>query len=280
MNKVSIIIPNYNGSRYLRECLDSALRQEYNSYDIIIVDDDSNDTSVELVYEYQKKYKNITLLQNKKNKGVSYSRNIGVQAANSTYVAFLDSDDTVSRNWLSSIMDAIENESLDVCGCWLTTSNSKYKSTTYRVSVKHSEVVNELWFIGGNIGGLIVKKDLCLKFPFDTNVAIYEDRLFYNKLFNVTKKISNVQKKLYFYRRHTSNTTKKTNPPELVYSRVQNIPEKYRDLGGHIITLGAPITVKNIIISLYVGFATLTFKNYTLYIKLTMYYIWRKITRQ
>ena len=79
MKTIGVIIPNYNSGIYIKRCLDSLLEQEYRVNEIIVVDDCSTDESTKIVKEYTKKYNNIILLENEKNMGVSYSRNIGIE---------------------------------------------------------------------------------------------------------------------------------------------------------------------------------------------------------
>jgi len=277
---VSIIIPNYNGALWLSTCLDSALAQDYASYTILVIDDCSIDNSVSIIENYKKNNPNIILIKNEVNRGVSFSRNIGIQQTNAKYVAFLDSDDTVAPDWLSSSLLQITARSLDVCGCWMTSFGKSWFRTTYTVSANYEDIVRELWFIGGSVGGLIVKKSLCIEHPFDTQKTLNEDKIFYDTLLSATKNIFNVQKRLYYYRRHGTNTTR-TNTAQSIttYTSTNNLPEEYRHLSKYCITLGAPVTIYTLCISLYLGIITLTIRNYLLYLKLLCYYSFKKIVR-
>lgn len=279
MTDITILIPNYNGSKWISQCIESAVSQEYLNYDILIIDDASIDNSLEIIESYQKKYPKIKLLKNETNLGVSSTRNKGVREATSEYIAFLDSDDTVSKKWLTKIMSKIHQDNLDICGCWLTTlkENTSLSITTYSVSEQYKNIMSELWFMGGSIGGLIVKRELCIQFPFNVALKLNEDIEFFKKLLVATNKVSNVQESLYFYRRHSSNTTskaKKINQDS--QKRISLIPKKYRHLGKMSITIGAPVNVRNVLVSLYLGLMTLTLKNYFLYFKLLIYYSLRR----
>lgn len=88
----SIIIPIYNVERYLKQCIESVLAQDYENYEIILIDDGSPDNSFDLCVHYAKKYKNIVLIH-KINGGVSEARNAGIRIARGEYIMFLDSDD-------------------------------------------------------------------------------------------------------------------------------------------------------------------------------------------
>ena len=106
---IAIIIPNYNKSKYLKECLDSAVNQTYQNKEIIFVDDCSTDNSLEIAYEYEKNYKFFKVIALKQNAGVSNARNIGVENCNSDYIVFLDSDDVyVNKDKLLNEMQIVD----------------------------------------------------------------------------------------------------------------------------------------------------------------------------
>ena len=86
---VSVIIPTFNRARMLKAAIDSVLAQEYQNIELIVVDDDSTDTSAELLKTYGQ---DLTVIS-QKNAGVSAARNAGIAAASGRYIAFLDSDD-------------------------------------------------------------------------------------------------------------------------------------------------------------------------------------------
>ena len=91
---VSVVMPMHNSDKFLREAIESVLAQSYTNWELLVVDDASTDNSIDIVEEYVKQDKRIHLLSNTNHmKMPSAPRNIGVQAANGQYIAFLDSDD-------------------------------------------------------------------------------------------------------------------------------------------------------------------------------------------
>lgn len=92
-NLVSVIMPNYNCAKYITEAIESVISQTYECWELIIVDDCSQDNSVDLINNYVKKDKRIRLIQNKKNSGAAVSRNVGIESAKGRWIALLDSDD-------------------------------------------------------------------------------------------------------------------------------------------------------------------------------------------
>lgn len=114
-NKISLIIPVYNVERYLGQCLDSAVSQDYNDYEIIIVDDGSTDGSYDICRRYAEENDNITLLH-KENEGLMATWLKGLEYSTGEYIAFLDSDDWVEPDYLSSLASGIEKNA-DVTCC-------------------------------------------------------------------------------------------------------------------------------------------------------------------
>lgn len=107
MVRFSFIVPVYNAEKYLKRCLDALLKQSFKDFEIILIDDGSKDNSVNIIKEYQEKNRNIVLYENKENKGVSYSRNVGIQNAQGEYLVFCDADDWYAENTLEIFDKAI-----------------------------------------------------------------------------------------------------------------------------------------------------------------------------
>ena len=113
---ISVIIPIYNVENYLKKCLDSICSNTYHNLEIILVDDGSKDQSGKICDEYCK-YDKRCRVYHRKNHGVSATRNFGLQCATGKYVAFIDSDDYIEKNYFSSLSKTIEasNSELAVC---------------------------------------------------------------------------------------------------------------------------------------------------------------------
>ena len=89
MIKISVIIPVFNVDKYLKQCLDSVLTQTLKEIEVICVDDSSEDDSYDILLEYQKKYENIVVLQ-QRNQGAGPARNYGISKAVGKYLCFMD----------------------------------------------------------------------------------------------------------------------------------------------------------------------------------------------
>ncbi len=105
--KVSVIIPAYNGDRYLAEAINSVLVQTYNDYEIIVVDDGSTDNTRHVVEQYGKTVQYLS----QTNQGVAASRNLGLAASRGEYIAFLDQDDVFLPHKLSAQVALLKQNS-------------------------------------------------------------------------------------------------------------------------------------------------------------------------
>lgn len=108
---ISIVIANYNGANYLRACLTSLLKSSVTNYEIIIIDNNSTDSSIEIVNEFKKKDSRIKILRNKVNIGVPASRNIAISNCRGEIIILLDNDTEVKRNSIEQLIKPlIEND--------------------------------------------------------------------------------------------------------------------------------------------------------------------------
>lgn len=110
---LSIIIPVYNASKYLRECMDSIAKQDSERYEVICIDDGSEDNSFEILKEYNDVFYNYRVIQ-QSHSGLSAARNNGLQRAKGEYVYFVDSDDVLCDNFIEYALIRAKSENLDV----------------------------------------------------------------------------------------------------------------------------------------------------------------------
>jgi len=113
MPTVSVIVPVYNTGKYLRECIESVLKQSFKDFEIILVDDGSKDDSPRICDEYSNRDTRINVIH-KENEGLSMARNDGLALAKGDFVCFLDSDDFwIGDNCLSSLVDFANEQNND-----------------------------------------------------------------------------------------------------------------------------------------------------------------------
>ena len=107
MPNVSIIVPIYNSEQYIRKCIDSVLSQAYTDFELILVDDGSTDNSKKIIDEYANRDRRIRVIY-KENGRPGSARNAGLDVASGTYIYFLDSDDMMHPNLLTTVIPRIE----------------------------------------------------------------------------------------------------------------------------------------------------------------------------
>lgn len=106
--KFSIIVPVYNVEDYLDKCLSSIFSSSYDNYEVIIVNDGTEDNSEKIIKDYMKKHKNIIYIK-QENQGLSEARNHGIKKATGDYIIFVDSDDYIEKDLLSEINKSTKN---------------------------------------------------------------------------------------------------------------------------------------------------------------------------
>lgn len=125
MEKISIIVPIYNSEKYLERCLNSIINQTYRNIEIILINDGSKDRSLEICQKYKKIDNRIQII-NKKNSGVSDSRNVGLENSSGEYIQYVDSDDYLNLNACEVLLENIKksNASLVICGFNIIKNNN------------------------------------------------------------------------------------------------------------------------------------------------------------
>lgn len=123
---LSIVVPIYNVERYLKKCVDSLLNQDMENYEIILVDDGSQDACPQICDEYALAYKNIRVIH-RENGGLSAARNSGIEVAQGEYVQFVDSDDYLEPNVLNGLIRQTVQENLDVLRFGYQDVNENYE---------------------------------------------------------------------------------------------------------------------------------------------------------
>lgn len=208
---ISIIIPVYNVKPYLDDCLQSVVGQDYTNFECILVDDGSTDGSSELCDQWAEKDTRIQVIH-QTNQGVSSARNRGLEQAKGEYISFIDSDDWVENDYLSTMMQRAEREKVDLVVCGLTQEfkdkNSRNyiprQSLTFELTshhVEHFVMLNEQHLLYGPVVKLykneIIQQHQIL---FDPQVSYGEDLLFNYQYLQYVRTIACIDRSLYHYR--------------------------------------------------------------------------------
>lgn len=139
MPKVSVIVPVYNTSMYLEKCVESIVKNEFDDFEIILVDDGSVDTSPEICDGLAQKYSNIKVIH-KSNGGLTSARVCGLGVATGKYISFVDSDDYIEPNMLFELCEEVEKQKAEmgICG-YNVIFKEKKKSVNLPVSSMNSK---------------------------------------------------------------------------------------------------------------------------------------------
>lgn len=207
MVKFSVIIPVYNSSKYLKECLDSVISQTYKDMEIICINDGSADNSLSVLKEYEEKDNRIKVYS-QENKGVGSARNYGMELAKGEYITFLDSDDKLSSNALKSVNKFFENnEALDVVAIPILFFSEYNHELNYKFNLKEDsrnrlmDLNKNYESIQASVSSSFIKADSIGDLRFNEELSYNEDLIFINKLLLKTKKIGLVKDAAYFFRR-------------------------------------------------------------------------------
>ncbi len=104
MSAVSLVIVNWNGAAYIEKCINSLLKLDYENFEIIVVDNNSSDNSVEIL---RKQFPNLKIIVNNQNLGFARACNIGIKASNSTFIGLFNSDAIADPKWLRELSNAL-----------------------------------------------------------------------------------------------------------------------------------------------------------------------------
>ncbi|MHC1721411.1 MAG: glycosyltransferase [Clostridiaceae bacterium] len=137
MPKVSLIVPVYNVEKYINRCIDSLISQSLKDIEIILVDDESPDNCGAICDEYAKKDRRIKVIH-KKNGGLGFARNSGLEAAEGEFSAFVDSDDYVSLDMYEKLYLEAKKNDADTCLCGSTRIYSTGSTKVSRNPLGHS----------------------------------------------------------------------------------------------------------------------------------------------
>ena len=214
MPQISVIVPVYNVENYICKCIDSILSQTFTDFEIIIVDDGSQDNSGAICDEYASKDERITVIH-QKNQGQAASRNTGVAIAKGEWIHFVDSDDLIHPQMLEVLYSAVdETTQISMCGVFkgINLSESFFAPKSDCNFKKHPINDDELilmyydkyqyWIACAKL----IKKEIIQKYPF-THGRIYEDNGVVFKWINETKFVNITDEQLYFYRVNSDSTT-------------------------------------------------------------------------
>ena len=213
MSKISVILPVYNDAVYVKRCLNSLVNQTLNDIEIIVVDDGSTDNTPQVLKEYSKKDARIKIITQENSKQGT-ARNNGLKYASGDYIAFIDSDDWVDKDYYEKMLDVSEKTGVDISVSSVLRIKkfdrvSKYieynEEKTYKTfqDIIETLKIPPYWFVWGKL----YKRNLLTEMRFEEDVY-YEDAEFLLKTIHHTSSIATVPQVNYYYFSNPNSTMK------------------------------------------------------------------------
>ncbi|MCS0826787.1 glycosyltransferase family 2 protein [Cytobacillus firmus] len=212
MYSLSVILPIYNVESYLSDCLESILKSmnyvnQDKKIEIILVDDGSTDNSSIIAKDYAFRYKFIYL--KKKNGGLSDARNFGLKYVSSDFVTFIDSDDKVTENYFSKILQALESNPDMVIFNWCDFFYNEPHNT-----VKGMDNPKQLWSVQPSAWNKVYKTKFFEEILFPIG-KLYEDVGTIYKILSKVNEFIYIDEPLYMYRKGRQNSLLTTISPKI-----------------------------------------------------------------
>lgn len=140
MELISIIIPVYNVEKYLHRCLDSVINQSYSNLEILLIDDGSTDSSLQICNEYASRDARIKVIH-QENMGLAGARNTGIRNVNSSYFASIDSDDYVDKDFIYKLYNCMSLSNSDIVQCNYVALNNDDNQLIEKSKPSNSELL-------------------------------------------------------------------------------------------------------------------------------------------
>lgn len=215
---ISIIIPIFNTSRYLKKCISSVLKQSYSNLEILLILDGEQKKEKEICNKIAVKDKRIKIYI-KEHTGVSDTRNYGIRVSKGKFICFLDGDDWLPKNAILDLYESLikTNTQLSI-GAITTVSEYGKKFLKYKDQVLDLEeketLIESIFSLNSPLGYMAAKlyyKDIIIKnnILFDINMECYEDTYFTCQYLQNCNKIVFFNKNVYYYNRFNSTAATK-----------------------------------------------------------------------
>ena len=231
MPRISVIVPVYNGEKYLKPCIDSVLAQTFTDFELLAVNDGSKDGSPAILEEYARKDARVRVIS-QENAGVSAARNHALEEASGEYLAFIDADDWLEPDALAAAQAILEKERPDV---WLWNSVLEYPDHQQRLAYENTdrligeaqELLDMRWcmftefdkngkrFFGSrNVWAKFIRRELVEKgrIRFDEQLRLHEDTLFMLEVYEKARSLYITNDYWYHHRLEAGSVTSRYAP--------------------------------------------------------------------
>ena len=246
MVKVSIIVAIYNQEKFLSRCVVSLINQTLKDIEIILVNDGSTDSSLQIAQEYAKKDSRIIVLSQKNAKQGS-ARNRGLEIARGEFVTFVDSDDWIELNFCELLYNAATKYNVNIAASTTTRDyNNKFK---YHLRLKEEKTYYDINSIVKALEynfithGKLYRFENIKNLRFEENV-LYEDGLYTLKAFNIEHLLVTVPNARYHYYSNPISTMKQKLNPKLENDKISTSLQTYRYAKENNIDVGDFLLIK------------------------------------
>ena len=204
---VSVVMPVYNGEKYVAEAIDSVLKQTYANLELIVINDSSTDGSVKIINGYKKLDPRIVLIDNTfENRGLVGALNLGLSAAQGDFIARMDCDDICLANRFSRQLTFLhQHPEVDLCGSWVKPFG-KISQLVWQYPVEHIDIALRLLFNSAFAHPAVMFRRNLLSsgYQYDKQFRHAEDYELFTRLCDQST-FANVPEVLLMYRTHNEN---------------------------------------------------------------------------
>jgi glycosyltransferase involved in cell wall biosynthesis len=224
--EISVIIPVCNSQKYIKRSVDSIFNQDFEDFEIIIVDDASTDQTIEIVKQYYSSAK-VRIIQHSGNCGAGSARNTGIEHARGSYLFFVDSDDWIEPQTLGILYRVAKNENSDIvsCGAQLIdedggTQPFYSKQLVAAGGSKALEMLAEHQ-IASMVWNKLYRKDFLEKYQLRFPLIYLEDINFSMEVVYYCNKLVSIPDVLYNYYQNPASVSRKKISAEHIYSYIE-----------------------------------------------------------
>lgn len=225
---LSIIVPVYNCESTIERCIDSILKSKYNNFEILIINDASQDNSKNIIESRYLNNDRIEIINLSENRGVSFCRNLGIENARGKYITFVDADDYITESMYSNMMGIIYKHNVDCCICDYSEvfSNGSIQKSKYKyenIILNREETIKKYLIddISPAIWDKIFKADILKKYVrFNEDLKVGEDILFCLDFFYRVENIYLLNEINYFYIQQEQSVMHVVSPKLLQFKEV------------------------------------------------------------
>ena len=221
--KISVVMPIYNASDYLRPAIDGVLNQTLSDIELICVDDGSTDNSLSILKEYQQSDDRVRIVT-ENNAGPSIARNKGLLRARGKYVIFLDADDFYDYTLLEKLYNLAEEQALDIAICKFDIYNNRKSKFEDNIKSDHGEIFDESSVVSKNdypdvilscttgyVWNKLFRREFLVEkeLTFDPDLRVFEDTHFVVTALSLAERVGKCSDRLIHHRVYSNQPRNK-----------------------------------------------------------------------